>query len=107
MVTVMQAVHCVSWEPLSGQDMRLVWRRRSMRNHKEVSTSLFRKSLCVRMHISNLINNPTLAEAPAAHKRPPCDSMIDRLMGSPIPVPLSLLVSQVQWLRPEQAAEIE
>ena len=55
MVTVMQAVHCVSWEPLSGQDMRLVWRRRSMRNHKEVSTSLFRKSLCVRMRISSLI----------------------------------------------------
>jgi hypothetical protein len=27
-----------------------------------------------------------------AHKRPPCDSMIDRLMGSPIPVPLSLVV---------------
>jgi hypothetical protein len=27
MVTVMQAVHRVSWEPLSGQDMRLVWRR--------------------------------------------------------------------------------
>jgi len=22
MVTAMQAVHCVSWEPLSGQDMR-------------------------------------------------------------------------------------
>jgi hypothetical protein len=27
-----------------------------------------------------------------AHKRPPCDSMIDRLMGSPMPVPLSLVV---------------
>jgi hypothetical protein len=61
MVTVMQAVQCVSWEPLSGQDMRLVWRRRSIRNHKEVSTSLFRKSLRVRMRISSLINNPTLA----------------------------------------------
>jgi hypothetical protein len=57
MVTAMQAVHCVSWEPLSGQDMRLVWRPQSMRNHKEVSTSLFRKSLCVRMRISRLINN--------------------------------------------------
>ena len=32
------------------------------------------------------------AETPAAHKRPPCDSMIDRLMGSPMPVPLSLVV---------------
>src|ERR1700730_3061524 len=61
MVTAMQAVHCVSWEPLSGQDMRLVWQRRSTRNHKEMSTSLFRKSLCVRMRISSLINNPTLA----------------------------------------------
>src|ERR1700680_271672 len=57
MVTAMQAVYCVSWEPLSGQDMRLVWRQRSMRNHNEVSTSLFRKSLCVRMRISSLMNN--------------------------------------------------
>src|ERR1035438_8531457 len=31
-------------------------------------------------------------ELAAAHKRPPCDSMIERLMGSPIPVPLSLVV---------------
>src|ERR1700740_3065306 len=30
--------------------------------------------------------------APAAHKRPPCDSMIDLLMGRPMPVPLSLVV---------------
>jgi hypothetical protein len=31
-------------------------------------------------------------ELSAAHKRPPCDSMMERLMGSPIPVPLSLVV---------------
>src|SRR5665213_3225893 len=31
-------------------------------------------------------------ELSVAHKRPPCDSMIDRLMDSPIPVPLSLVV---------------
>jgi hypothetical protein len=30
-----------------------------------------------------------------AHKGPPCDSMIDRLMGSPMPVPLSLVVKNV------------
>src|ERR1700676_3321369 len=57
MVTAMQAVHCVSWEPLSGQDMRLAWQRRSMHNHQEVSTTLFRKSLCVRMRISSSMNN--------------------------------------------------
>jgi hypothetical protein len=28
-----------------------------MRNRKEVSTFMFRKSLCVRMRISSLINN--------------------------------------------------
>ena len=28
----------------------------------------------------------------AAHRRPPCDSMIDWLMRSPIPVPLGLVV---------------
>jgi hypothetical protein len=44
MVTAMQAVHCVSWEPLSGQDMRLVWRR-SMRNYKEVVP----QRLCLRL----------------------------------------------------------
>lgn len=32
------------------------------------------------------------SEEPAAHMRPPCDSMIDRLMGKPILVPLSLVV---------------
>ena len=30
-------------------------------NHQEVSTSSFRKSLCVRMRTSSWINNPTLA----------------------------------------------
>src|ERR1035438_1965766 len=55
MVTAMQAVHCVSWEPLSGQVMRLVWRPQSMHNHKKEITSLFRKSLCVRMRISSLV----------------------------------------------------
>jgi hypothetical protein len=62
MVTAMQADHCVWWEPLSGQDMQLAWRRRPMRNHKELTTSLFRKSLCVRMRISSTNNNPVLAK---------------------------------------------
>src|SRR5260370_19571597 len=30
-------------------------------------------------------------EAPVAHKRPPCDSMIEPLVGGPIPVPLSFV----------------
>ena len=55
MVIAMQAVHCVSWEPLSGQDMGLVWRPQSMHNRKKVITSLFRESLCVRMRISSLV----------------------------------------------------
>src|SRR5229473_5634822 len=55
MVIAMQAVHCVSWEPLSGQDMRLVWRPQSTHNHKKLITSLFRESLCVRMRISSLV----------------------------------------------------
>jgi len=36
-------------EPLSGQDMRLVLRRRSMRNHKGSEHISIQKSLCVRM----------------------------------------------------------
>ena len=32
------------------------------------------------------------SEAPSVHKRPPCDSMMDRLMRSPIPVPWGLVV---------------
>ena len=37
----------------------------------------------------NVAPRPELA---AAHKRPPCDSMMDRLIGSPMPVPLALVV---------------
>jgi hypothetical protein len=55
MVIAMQAVHCVLWEPLLGQDMRLVWRPQSMHNHKKIITSLFRESLCARMRISSLV----------------------------------------------------
>ena len=55
MVIATLAVHCVSWEPLSGQDMRLVWRAQSMHNHEKLFTSLFRESLCVRMRISSLV----------------------------------------------------
>src|SRR2546422_3707413 len=52
------------------------------RGHGRASTSLGRVKW-------NVAPGPELA---AAHKRPPCDSMIDRLIGSPIPVPLGLVV---------------
>jgi FAD dependent oxidoreductase len=42
-------------ESLSGQDMGLVWRPQSMRNHRKVITFLFRESLCVRMRHLKLL----------------------------------------------------
>src|SRR6267378_5923891 len=38
-------------------------------------------------------------ELPAAHKRPPCDSTIDRLMLSPMPVPSGLVVKNALKIR--------
>ena len=64
MVIAMQAVHCVSWEPLSEQDMGLVWRPQSMHNHKKVITSMFRENLCVRMRISSLVRTRDTSAPP-------------------------------------------
>jgi hypothetical protein len=75
MVIAMQAVHCVSWEPLSGQDMGLVWRPQSMHNHKKVITSLFRESLCVRMRISSLVRTRDSTRSRVGLKSALCSSL--------------------------------
>src|ERR1700693_3503354 len=71
----MQAAHCVSWEPLSEQDMGLVWRPQSMHNHKKVITSLFRESLCVRMRISSLVRTPDSARSRVGLKSALCPAL--------------------------------
>src|ERR1700688_4864964 len=84
MAIATQAVHCVSWEPLSGQDMGLVWRPQSMHSHKKVITSLFRESLCVRMRISSLVRTPDSARSRVGLKSALCpalDSIFE--MGGP------------------------